>query len=79
MDSTSPDLRCISWRVDKYDGKPPRRDAVSLFLKKWLPVREKLPFEVVHGGESNEAKVEHPEKEPYREYLKNYLKGKRWR
>ena len=62
-------IEATEWRIEKYEGKHPSQHPLAQWFKRWLPIRGKLPFEVIIGGDAKPTKFEYPHDEPYMEWL----------
>ena len=58
------------WKVEKFEGKKPKDTKLGRWMKRWLPYRGKLPYEIVIGGEAKETTIEHPQEEKYADFLR---------
>ncbi len=67
-------VEILEVRVDKWEGKPARKDRFSRFLKAVFPWREKLPHEIMVIDYEENLTIEHPQQPAYKDFLRdNYF------
>jgi len=57
QDGSNLDLKVV-YQVRKFDGRPPRKDKLSVYFRKRFDVPEKQPFEIRTGGDVFDTVIE---------------------
>lgn len=63
-------VEATEWKVEKFDGPKPKDTKLRRFMLRWLPIRGKLPFEIITGGDAKETEWHYPKSEPYMDWLR---------
>lgn len=69
-DETKFSIEATEWKLEKYKGKRPSQTRLAKWARRWLPIRGKLPFEIITGGDAKKTEWHYPESEPYMDWLR---------